>query len=104
VLTAIGLAAGPESDKAGPLGLLTIVALGVAVYFLYRSMVRHVKKVPASFDRPSAAAEEPGEGGPGAAAPGETAPGEGGSGAAAPGETAPGQPGRAERSPESPAQ
>jgi len=51
-VTAIDLLAGPESDKAGPLGLLTIVALGVAVYFLYRSMVRHIKKVPASFDRP----------------------------------------------------
>ena len=89
MLTAIGLAAGPESDKAGPLGLLTIVALGVAVYFLYRSMVGHMKKVPTSVDRPSGAAEEPGEGGPGAAAPGETAPGE---------------PGRAERSPEPPAQ
>jgi hypothetical protein len=42
--------AGPESNKAGPLGLLTIVLLGVAVYFLYRSMVRHLNKVPDSFD------------------------------------------------------
>jgi hypothetical protein len=57
--------AGPESDKAGPLGLLTIVLLGIAVYFLYRSMARHIKKVPSSFDPP--AAERPG-GGP--AAPG----------------------------------
>lgn len=43
---------GPESNKAGPLGLLTIVLLGIAVYFLYRSMVRHLKKVPESFDEP----------------------------------------------------
>jgi hypothetical protein len=57
--------AGPESDKAGPLGLLTIVLLGIAVYFLYRSMARHIKKVPASFDPP------PDEhAGGGAAAPG----------------------------------
>jgi hypothetical protein len=47
--------AGPESNKAGPLGLLTIVLLGVAVYFLYRSMVRHLKKVPTSFEEPTAA-------------------------------------------------
>ena len=45
--------AGPESNKAGPLGLLTIVLLGIAVYFLYRSMVRHLKKVPESFDEPA---------------------------------------------------
>ena len=50
MLTIAGLLAaapdGPEADKAGPLGLLTIVALGVAVYFLYRSMVGHMKKIP----------------------------------------------------------
>ena len=44
------LLAGPESNKAGPLGLLTIVLLCIAVYFLYRSMVRHMKKVPESFE------------------------------------------------------
>jgi hypothetical protein len=44
---------GPESNKAGPLGLLVIVLLGIAVYFLYRSMVRHLKKVPESFDEPA---------------------------------------------------
>jgi hypothetical protein len=52
--------AGPESDKAGPLGLLTIVLLGIAVYFLYRSMARHIRKVPPSFDPPPA--ERPGGG------------------------------------------
>jgi hypothetical protein len=52
VLSAL-LADGPEAGKSGPLGLLTIVALGVAVYFLYRSMNRHMKKVPASFDPPA---------------------------------------------------
>lgn len=53
---------GPESNKAGPLGLLTILALGIAVYFLYRSMVRHLKKVPESFDPPAGGAK-PAEGG-----------------------------------------
>jgi len=44
--------AGSEAGKAGPLGLLVIILLGLAVVFLYRSMVRHMKKVPESFDRP----------------------------------------------------
>jgi hypothetical protein len=48
--SAARLLAAPEADKAGPLGLLVIIMLGVAVYFLYRSMVRHMNKVPASFD------------------------------------------------------
>jgi len=50
---------GPESNKAGPLGLLTIVLLGIAVYFLYRSMVRHLNKVPESFDEPAGTGDEP---------------------------------------------
>ena len=44
------LAAG-ESNKAGPLGLLVVLLLGIAVYFLGKSMVRHLKKVPPSFDK-----------------------------------------------------
>jgi hypothetical protein len=45
--------AGPESDKAGPLGLLVILLLGVATILLVRSMNRHLRKVPPSFDPPS---------------------------------------------------
>ena len=45
--------AGPESDKAGPLGLLVILLLGVATILLVRSMNRHLRKVPPSFDRSS---------------------------------------------------
>jgi hypothetical protein len=60
-----GSLAGPESDKAGPLGLLVILLLGVATILLVRSMNRHLRKVPSSFDRPSASrrdqADEPGE-------------------------------------------
>jgi hypothetical protein len=48
-----GLLAGSESDKAGPLGLLVILLLGVATVLLIRSMNRHLRKVPPSFDPPA---------------------------------------------------
>src|SRR5918997_3742494 len=48
------LAAGdqlPEDvGKSGPLGLLLTVVLLIAVVFLVRSMSKHLKRVPASFD------------------------------------------------------
>src|SRR3954469_2565889 len=48
------LAAGdqlPEDvGKAGPLGLLLIVLLLIVVAFLVKSMGRHLKRVPPSFD------------------------------------------------------
>lgn len=44
---------GPEWGKAAPIGLLIVVLLCVAVYFLVKSMNRNLRKVPASFD-PSA--------------------------------------------------
>ena len=41
----------PEDvGKSGPLGLLLIVLLLIAVILLGRSMGRHLKKVPRSFD------------------------------------------------------
>jgi hypothetical protein len=41
----------PEDvGKSGPLGLLLIVVLLIAVLFLGRSMGRHLKRVPPSFD------------------------------------------------------
>src|SRR4051795_773517 len=57
-LAAEGLAATkdqlPEDiGKAGPLGLLLIVLLLIAVVLLVRSMSRHLKRVPASFDPPA---------------------------------------------------
>ena len=48
---------GPEFGEASPLGLLVVILLGVALVFLIRSMTKHLKRVPASFDPP----EEPGE-------------------------------------------
>ncbi len=44
------LAASSEVDKAAPLGLFVILALVVVVFFLARSMVKQVRKVPKSFD------------------------------------------------------
>jgi hypothetical protein len=49
---------GPEWGKAAPIGLLVILLLGVAVFFLLRSFTRQLKKVPASFD------SEPDDAGP----------------------------------------
>ena len=41
---------GPDFGKAGPFGLLVVVLLLIAVLFLVRSMNRHLKKLPESFD------------------------------------------------------
>jgi len=43
---------GPEWGKAAPVGLLVILLLGIALFFLLRSMSRNLEKVPASFDPP----------------------------------------------------
>ena len=55
VLAAAG--SGPGTDQpaedvgtAGPLGLLLIVVLLIAVFLLVRSMGGHLKKLPVSFD------------------------------------------------------
>jgi hypothetical protein len=42
----------PEDvGKSGPLGLLLTLVLLIAVALLVRSMTRHLKRIPASFDR-----------------------------------------------------
>jgi len=47
---------GPEWGKAAPVGLLVILLLCIATFFLLRSMNRKIKAVPASFDPPVAQA------------------------------------------------
>ena len=47
-MTIVALA-GPT---AGLMGFLVVSALVVASVFLFRSMLRHMRKVPASFDEP----------------------------------------------------
>ncbi len=64
VLVAVALLAAAEDQlpedvgKAGPLGLLLIVLLLIAVALLVRSMTKHLKRLPESFD-PPAASEAP---------------------------------------------
>jgi hypothetical protein len=52
----------PEDvGKGGPFGLLLIVLLLIAVLLLGRSMGRHLKKVPASFDPSDQVPDTPAE-------------------------------------------
>src|ERR1700743_1003649 len=44
---------GQEFGSSDPVALILIIALFVAVAVLIRSMSKHLKKVPASFDPPS---------------------------------------------------
>jgi hypothetical protein len=41
-----------DVGKAGPLGLLLLVVLLIAVALLVRSMSKHLKRIPASFEPP----------------------------------------------------
>jgi hypothetical protein len=41
---------GPDFGKASPVGLLVVVLLMVGTFFLVRSMNRHLRKLPESFD------------------------------------------------------
>jgi hypothetical protein len=61
-LLVLGASAGSEAGKAGPLGLLVILLLGLATFFLVRSMNRHLRKVPPSFDPAEKPEKDPGEG------------------------------------------
>lgn len=52
---------GGESKKAGPIGLVVILLLCFACYFLFRSMSRHLKRVREQFpsDEQPRSAEHP---------------------------------------------
>jgi hypothetical protein len=41
---------GPDFGKASPFGLLVVVLLLIGTFLLVRSMNRHLKKLPDSFD------------------------------------------------------
>lgn len=49
-LLLLAASSGSEADKAAPLGLFVILALLVVVFFLGRSMIKHIHRVPPSFD------------------------------------------------------
>lgn len=42
---------GPDFGKASPFGLLIVVLLMIATFFLVWSMNKHLRKLPESFDR-----------------------------------------------------
>jgi len=44
---------------AGLIGFLVVLALVVAAVFLFRSMNRHLRKVPPTFDAPADDTQEP---------------------------------------------
>jgi hypothetical protein len=52
---------GPEFGKASPFGLLIVVLLMVGTFFLIRSMNRHLKKLPESFDRDNPEPDQAGD-------------------------------------------
>jgi hypothetical protein len=43
---------GPEFGEASPIALVVVILLGIALIFLVRSMTKHLRKIPASFDEP----------------------------------------------------
>lgn len=51
----------PEFGGSSPIGLVVIVLLFIAMFFLIRSMNKHLRKVPASFDEPGTAGSEAAE-------------------------------------------
>jgi hypothetical protein len=44
------LLADSDTGKGSPIGFFVVLVLVIAVYFLYRSMNRHLKNVPATFE------------------------------------------------------
>jgi hypothetical protein len=57
---------GEEFGKASPIGLVVLVVLFLATILLVRSMNKHLRRVPASFDPPAE---------PTAGSPSDTSPG-----------------------------
>jgi hypothetical protein len=49
---------GPDFGKAGPFGLLVVVLLLIGVMFLVRSMNRHLRTLPDSFDSQNPAPDQ----------------------------------------------
>jgi len=59
-LTLLAAVQQPEDvGKSGPLGLLLMVVLLIVVLFLGRSMGRHIKRIPVSFDPADAPVQVP---------------------------------------------
>jgi hypothetical protein len=52
-MTPTQLADGSGGLGAGFIAFVVVLVLVIACYFLFRSMSRHLRKVPASFDPPA---------------------------------------------------
>lgn len=50
---------GEDFGKSSPVGLVLLILFGIAVVFLVRSMSKHLKKLPNTFDEQRAAAAAP---------------------------------------------
>lgn len=50
--TQLAVEVGP--GQSGPLGLIIVLVLGAFCVFLFRSMTKHLRAVPRSFDAPPA--------------------------------------------------
>ncbi|MEO7288402.1 MAG: hypothetical protein ABI140_15885 [Jatrophihabitantaceae bacterium] len=48
----MSLLADSDTGKGSPIGFFVVLVLVIAVYFLYRSLSRHIKRVPAEFPPP----------------------------------------------------
>jgi len=78
-MTMLQLAKTSEGSKSGPLGLVLILVLCVACYFLFKSMSKHLRKVREEFPT-----ELPSPPGTGTAAPADPVSDESAPDAAAP--------------------
>ncbi len=52
------MASGGSALGAGFIAFMVVLVLSVASYFLFRSMNRHLRKVPTSFEVPATEQEE----------------------------------------------
>ncbi|WP_408610600.1 hypothetical protein [Lentzea terrae] len=52
---------GEDFGKSSPVGLVLLIVFFIAVFFLVKSMNKHLKRVPASFDEQAPAADAPAE-------------------------------------------
>jgi hypothetical protein len=60
VITAMTvLASGDSAFGAGFIAFAVVVVMSVACYFLFRSMSRHLRKVPATFEPPPSETDKP---------------------------------------------
>ena len=62
-----------SSAAPGAVGFLVVAGMGLAIFFLFRSMTKHLRKVRLAADSERAAPGEGGPGGPGRASTGAAA-------------------------------